>query len=282
MKRVPPLRTIGRAVLRRRGLGFIQDRDQQLARQVYSDFDRLALPAPFGISGFSVEQWMPDAESQGAANACVGFALSTAEFITLRARHGLDAEPPSRRWLYYWARWDDGYLDDVGCWPARALQSMAERGVIPESYWPYSVARINEKPPVRLRFDARERTGYRDSYEIRDRGDTTIAAVRAALAAKRTVAIGVPWDERLYKGAPSTYDGPRGNGRGFHWDQRTQPLGNHMVTGVAMEYHAGEWWIRILNSHGRTWNLDGTAWLSEEYVRHALSLIVVDPKEPGK
>ena len=55
---------------------------------------------------------------------------------------------PSRLFIYYCERViEDTVSDDNGALVRDGLKALADSGVPPESYWPYDIARFDEKPP---------------------------------------------------------------------------------------------------------------------------------------
>ena len=266
-----PASSLWRTVRGERGLGCIPDPKGRRHR----DIDRLAMPAAIGQGVFTVEDGCGPVLDQLGTSSCVAQALLDEETTTLRARYGLtDVKLGSRLQLYRGARLlAGGPIVDMGCHPSDALKWLEQNGIAPEHAWPFSVRKVNAKPPVSARWDARQRRGVRGTFMASDRGDALIDVLRATLASRRAACLGIPVDQAMKVRAGSDH---------IHWENRGATVGYHMVGLVRLEYESGQWWGRIKNSWGPGWRDGGYAYLSEGYLRHPIACAIVDPEEPAR
>lgn len=237
------------------------------------DFERLGLKSADSTPVFAepdlsihLPDWMP--LNQSSTASCVAHAWCEAEVITMKARHNRTVPMPSRRAAYYWAREraGDENVDD-GCQPSNMLKAVAYRGLPPETRFPWSVARINQRPGIAARWDSRDHVGQRDSYQIfYSRFQGRIDAVRAAIESGRAVMMSIPVMPQFEACS----------------DASVIPYGRVPISGYHMVLVLGcstDGVIHGLNSWGPKWGASGQFWLAPEYLKNTSSLIVVDPQE---
>jgi hypothetical protein len=207
--------------------------------------------------------------NQAATSSCVAQFWCLAEVITMSARYSVQSPLPSRRVAYYWARQrESGAVLDSGCYPSSLLLGVAEQGLPPESAFPWSIARINQRPPMSARWDAKDHVGKRGSFQIyygslRDRID----AVRAAVASGRCFGLSIPVGD--------TFAACRDRSI-VQWPNESTIRGYHMLTGLSCSTDGV---THIINSWGKATGVNGQCWLAPEYLERTDSLIVVDPQE---
>ena len=238
----------------------------------HSDFDKLGLAA-------GTEQW-PSLRSfagpvlnQRSTSSCVAHGILDAERTTLRARHLIDAPLGSRLQLYLAARFRRGiHIEDEGCYPSDAIAALEADGIAPEHQWPFEPANVNKRPPASAQWDARERRGMRDTYAIHNGGDQLIAALRAALNAKRAVCMTIPVDRAMQRSSGL---------RLIRFSELGDTIGHHYVEIVSLQDNDGTC-VEIKNSWGSGWRDDGYACLDEGFLTRGRSYFVIDPKEPPR
>lgn len=94
---------------------------------------------------------VPDVKDQGNIGSCVANATATM-YETVMDRNSQGAAgrdfTPSRLYLYYWFRNFEARLDGEGGYLKDAFEVLENKGVCPESLWPYNTPKQNEQPPV--------------------------------------------------------------------------------------------------------------------------------------
>jgi hypothetical protein len=251
----------------------------EIVKRPLPDFDRLVLPAAIVVRGAFISDpslalhlpdWAP--LHQGATGSCVSQFWCLGEVLTMAARYGVLSPLPSRRAAYYWARQrEGGTVVDDGCRPSSLLLGVAEQGLPPETSFPWSVARINQRPPLSARWDAHDHVDQRGSFQIyASRLDDRIAAVRAAVASGRAFGLSIPVGD--------TFDGCR-DAAVVPWPTESTIRGYHMLTGLSC---SADGVVHVVNSWGSGFGASGQAWLAPEYLARTSSLVVVDPEEPVK
>ncbi len=246
----------------------------EVERRPMHDFERLGLPSAPRASAFGdpdLAQYLPDYMplNQGGTGSCVAQFWAEAEVLTMAARYGVDSPLSSRRAAYYWGRFaESARVVDDGCRPSLLLKAVASNGLPPETAFPWSEARINQRPPLSARWDSRDHVGRRGSFMVyagtlQDRID----AVRAAVASGRAFGISIPvtadFDE-CHSAAP------------VRLDTRAEIRGYHMLTGLGC---SGDGVVHALNHWGPNHGVSGQVWLEPDYLAQTSSIVVVDPQE---
>jgi hypothetical protein len=159
---------------------------------------------------------------------------------------------------------------DAGCRGSDALRVLAERGLPPETAWPWEPRKVNSRPPLSAAWDARDRRGVRGTYAVYASNlDARIRAVRAALGAQKGVVLSIPvWAE-------DTEDG----GSRVLTYRDVQPRGLHLVQVLDCSDMGI---VRIQNSWGASWRDFGRCWLPPVYLQRSEFVAVIDPKESPK
>jgi hypothetical protein len=267
------LSTLIRAAAGRRICGL----KPEILRRPLPDFERLGLPKAANLAGIysdSLAGFLPnDAPlEQSSTGSCAAQAWSLAEVITLKARYGIDSPLPSRRAAYYWARFrDSSRITDDGCRPSDLMKAVSEMGLPPENSFPWSIARINQRPPMSTRWDAMDRVGKRDSYqvyyaELQDRID----ALQAAVSENRAFLLAIPVGD-AFESCQDAATVP--------WPTESTIRGYHAVCGLGCSSGGV---VEIINSWGPGFGVGGRAWLAPEYLAQAISIIVIDPQKAVK
>lgn len=126
---------------------------------------------------------MPAVYDQGQLGSCTANAVAAAIEYDRRLSGDVHAATPSRLDIYYGERVLEGSVSsDAGAFGRDGFKFAHKTGVIPETDWPYDVAKFADRPPIDLA----------DRYRI-----GTYAAVRRsildfkrALSNRQTIAIG--------------------------------------------------------------------------------------------
>lgn len=207
-----------------------------------------ALPAAVDL-----EQHAPPIQDQQWLGSCVGHATARALAIRL-AFQGLSRELPSPLWLYRCAREALGTVDeDSGAIIADALAAARERGFADEASWPYAlnIGGFTALPP-RAAFDAAEHRRLITSEPL----DYDVATWRWELASGHPLCVGIRvFDGIFHPDGEGRIDLPSGDAQGGH---------ALCVTGYDDAREA----LRIDNSWGTGWGVEGRGWLPYAYVRN--------------
>jgi hypothetical protein len=265
------LSTALRSMVGRRGTGC----RSEVVKRPLPDFEGLNLaaapPQRTAFDGPTLATYLPDYAplNQGATGSCVSQMWCLAEVITMAARYSITSALPSRRAAYYWARQlEGGTVVDDGCRPSSLLLGVAEQGLPPETSFPWSTLRINQRPPLSARWDARDHVGKRGSWQCYySRLQDRIDACRAAVSSGRCFGISIPVGD--------TFDGCR-DASVVAWPTDGTVRGYHMVTGLECGIDGA---VHIINSWGPGFGASGQAWLAPEYLAKTSSLVIVDPQE---
>jgi hypothetical protein len=165
---------------------------------------------------------------------CVANAGADAQFDRLRAQGSL-GEMPSRRWGYYGARKEGGFLgQDHGCMPGDWVASQNERGWCSERWWAYEGGPF-DAPPDEAFQHAADQVGQLKMHRVSDGLE-----LRQGLSTGLTAMAGMVVDQafRDYRGGVWSFDGRGGVGR-------------HMVRLVGYEAGGAVYWGK--NSWGVGW-----------------------------
>lgn len=245
----------------------------EVERKPMPDFERLGLAAAPRASAFGdydLAQHLPDyfPLQQGGTGSCVAHFWAEAEVLTMAARYGVTSPLPSRRAAYYWARLaESARVVDDGCRPSSLLKAVAANGLPPETAFPWSEARINQRPTLSARWDSRDHVGRRGSYmvyawSLQDRID----AVRAAVASGRAFGISIP--------VTADFDACD-SATPVRLDPKAAIRGYHMLTGLGC---SGDGVVHALNHWGPNHGVSGQVWLAPDYLAQTSSIVVVDPE----
>jgi hypothetical protein len=242
---------------RPRKFGYLPDepdhRDRYLAELLLGTID---LPRRVSLT----DQYTFSARNQGATNACVGFAVSTA----LRAALEIDRKKRpelSAFFVYYLARKEHDFspiLLDGGTYLRAALKAVIRFGAAEERLHPAS-AGTSRAPSWRALRDAYDYRGLRGYYRI-PAGD--VQGVRQALASGRPVVAGFLVGQSFLDN-----DGPT------RIVQQSAPFaGGHAV--VVSGYDGDD--FEIVNSWGASWRNGGRAKISEAFMGAGTDLWAID------
>lgn len=92
---------------------------------------------------------LPFVYDQGPTSSCTGNAIAAAIQYGLKCQ-SKDPFLPSRLFIYYNERLMEGTINDpdAGAMIRDGIKSVAKQGVCPETYWPFDLNRVVEKPDL--------------------------------------------------------------------------------------------------------------------------------------
>lgn len=236
------------------------------------DFERLGLLSARDIPQLGLNWAVPASGplDQLSASSCLANAWCMGEVVNLKARHGIDSPLPSRRAAYYWARQvAGGPIIDDGSRPSDLLRAVSMHGLPPETSFPYSTWRINERPPLSARWDAWDHAGQRRSYQVNYSAmEDRIAACRASLASGRPLIVSVP--------VGPSFSNYAGSGA-VQYPNRIDVKGFHALLVLDCST-TGE--LFCLNSYGPEYGANGRVLLDSTHLETTFSLICMDVQRP--
>jgi len=170
---------------------------------------------------------------------------------------------PARLFIYYHARtWNGDQGRDRGTFPRDAIKSMRRVGMPDEKHWPFWVSRTNKPPPWRAYKHAHDRRAPSAYYRIFDGEDGRVDAIIAALHAQNFVIFGTQFDFAFTSDVgPMIVGKPNGDLQGGH---------AMAIVGYYRDPTAGLV-FEVVNSWGENYRDGGYVYLTEEYIRWALS-----------
>lgn len=105
-----------------------------------------ALPSKVDLS-----KQCPPVLDQGQLGSCTANAISNAFRFCMKAQKATDEFQPSRLFIYYNERAMEGSIkQDSGAQIRDGIKSIAKQGVVPETDWPYDIAKFATKPAKNL------------------------------------------------------------------------------------------------------------------------------------
>jgi C1A family cysteine protease len=206
---------------------------------------------------------LPPVRDQEQRGTCVAFAVTAAHEIA-RAEGAAVAEDLSEEALFWGCKLIDGNWNS-GTRFASAAAALAATGQPPEAIWPYEPRRgagIPYEPS-----GAPGEDWHKSSMAL---ASAVLASVREAIDTGRPVVLGLTVFDTLYvPSAAGRIDAPPAG---------SPSRGRHAV--LAVGHDAGALLIR--NSWGRSWGLNGYAWLSNGYAElHVHEAWVIQPRAGG-
>jgi len=197
--------------------------------------------------------WCSPVEDQLQLGSCVGQAIVGAFEMTINKLYPDRFVDLSRLFVYYNARYLDGYTDeDVGTYVRNGIKAVNKWGVCKEEVWPYLVERFAQAPSIPCYQDASARliTNY---YRIRTRKDMI-----GALNLNYPVVISMKVYDSFYELNEPGIDvmpmpGPK-----------EELIGGHAVTLVGYDLIKSQFLAR--NSFGADWAMNGYFWVPFDFV----------------
>ncbi len=199
-------------------------------------------------------------QDQGTLGACTAFA-ATGLFSWLQSAQGQGWNQYSALAQYYWERALQGTIStDSGATIPQSVEVLEQRGAIPESAWPYDVARFGQAPPAAAGTTL-------DPSQVRLLGHRlTGADFVGALASGHPVLFGFT----VYPDLPlGSYPGARLNWTGVQElpdATANAVLGGHAVVAVGYDLTLGSGYLLGRNQWSGSWALGGYWWMPLEFV----------------
>lgn len=189
-------------------------------------------------------------KNQGGMQSCTAHAAILAYEMEHYIRDG------DRWWIegsemhnYYNSRVYGGlFPQDGGAYLRDACKSLAKIGMCPEKLMPYNDSRPEEEPGIFC-------NSFAYFWKIKEYTRiTSITGMKASLASKHPVLLGIPIFSNWIGLTNDTIPLPEG-----------PSIGGHAITVIGFDDTEGLW---IQNSWGRAWGNNGRAWLPYEYFKH--------------
>ena len=195
---------------------------------------------------------MPPCENQGELGACTAFAIGGAVQYALITQ-GKTLLNPSKLFVYYEERLREGTVNqDAGAMIRTGFKVIADKGFANEKDWPYLISRFKRKPST----IAYTRSKL-DVVDIYQRVDTTLLALKTALATGNPVVLGMS----VYEAMMSEQTAVTGVvNRPLATEQN---MGGHAV--LLMGYNDATKRFLVRNSWGADWGKRGYFELSYDY-----------------
>lgn len=201
-----------------------------------------------------LRSFMPPVYDQGELGSCTANAIGGAyEYDQIKQK---EASPfvPSRLFIYYNERAIEGDVaDDSGAQISDGLKSISTTGVIPETEWPYNVAKFAVKPSAKCYTDAvhHKATGYHAIAQNQTQ-------INQALLSGLPVLVGIV----VYESFESDQVAATGVVPMPHIGE--QQLGGHAVLIVGFDNNKKVYYVR--NSWGPNWGMKGYFTLPYAYI----------------
>lgn len=134
----------------------------------------IALPSKIDLRGNN----MPAVLSQGQLGSCTANAIASAHEFAQYKSNTKEPFTPSRLFIYFNERVMEGTVhEDAGAMIRDGIKSIAQKGVCPETEWPYDIASFTKKPPVPCYKHAKEHQALKYS-----RLNVNLSDIKACLA----------------------------------------------------------------------------------------------------
>jgi C1A family cysteine protease len=202
--------------------------------------DLAALP-----SAVDLRPGCPPVYDQGNLGSCTANAIGGAHQFDQLKQPGGQTFVPSRLFIYYNERAMEGTTgSDAGAQIRDGMKSINDKGVCPETQWPYDIARFKTKPPIACYTE-----GLKHQSIEYLRVTPLIDQVKSALAAGFPVVFGFT----VYASFESQAVAKTGN---MPMPKRgEQVMGGHAV--LAVGYDDARQVLIVRNSWGPTWGDKG-------------------------
>lgn len=199
----------------------------------------------------------PDIYDQGELGSCTANALGGAfQFEQIKQKRSDFI--PSRLFVYYNEREMEGTInEDAGAQIRNGIKTMVDKGVCPESMWPYNIGKFKKKPDAGCYTVALEN----QITEYLRITPHTLYEVKHCLSDGYPVAFGFT----IYESFMS--DTVARTGIASMPGPNEQPMGGHAV--LAVGYDDSKNALLVRNSWGPNWGIDGYFWLPYGFVTDA-------------
>lgn len=212
------------------------------------------VPAAYTISA----ELLPPIYDQGQLGSCTGNGWARVmEYMA--NQDGDNIGTPSRLYIYYYERVLEGTVNsDSGAQIRDGAKVLANRGVPPETDWPYDISKFAWQPPQVADTDAQQHKAL--VYERLIVGKGTV--MRSAVAAGLPIVFGFSVPDYFEQG----------------WDPTSQPLrlptqndsiiGGHCVVVTGYDFSRTRFPNNVFlcdNSWGPNWGIGGRFWMDAEW-----------------
>jgi len=222
----------------------------------------LGLTAP-AADEYQIPRFVP-VRNQTTLGSCVAWTFTDISEILLgiEMTKGLDATTNpivpklSAMFLYWCCRSAMGKInEDTGTYLRLAARQLRNVGICPEETWPYDVEKFREDPGLEARNIASD--NRLDSfYAINSTGKDRLNDIDLAINANHPVAFGTTVGSNFRNPSPDDVI-----------DTPSDSIGGHAMSIVGRRRRAnGKREYLWLNHWSSEWALNGTVWVTEEYV----------------
>jgi C1A family cysteine protease len=199
-------------------------------------------------------QCPPDIFDQGDLGSCTANALGSA-YQFEEMKQGTPSFAPSRLFIYYNEREIEGTINqDAGATIRDGIKTMVDKGVCPETMWPYKICKFKKRP---------DETCYTEALnnkvtEYLRISPHSLYEVKHCLSEGYPIAFGFTIFESFMS------DKVNQTGIAPMPQPNESTLGGHAV--LAVGYDDTKQALIIRNSWGKSWGLDGYFYLPYGYV----------------
>ena len=239
----------------RRGLGYNRDKRLTIELRMHATDEELAALPPSVI----LKDITP-VEDQGSLGSCVGNAMDNASKIRSAIAMGTFFNG-SRLANYKLARDHDGSTGDVGSSLSSGAWVLENKGIAPETLWPYNTDEFDVEPPQSYMTQALKDETTQATRLDSSLPQNTINNIKVALNTGYPVMIGYTvYNSFFDTGSDGNMPGPSGG-----------VAGGHAVCIIGFDdAHAGNYdgstgALKIKNSWGSGWGQSGYFWMPYNY-----------------
>lgn len=191
---------------------------------------------------FSLREQMPPPYDQGDLGSCTGNGIARVLQFD-RIKESLENWTPSRLFIYYFERKEEGTIDqDAGAQIRDGITAVAKFGAPPESLWPYNVNAFKDMPTLDAQNEAKKHPAV-----LYGRVDNSKLAIQQCLSSGFPIVFGFT----VYEGFES--DAVAKTGKLNMPKANEKVLGGHCVVAVGYD-KSGVW---CCNSWGTDWGDGG-------------------------
>jgi len=198
----------------------------------------------------------PPVYDQKQINSCVGNSVTfDVQFVSLKQAETYYKDvAPSRLFTYYNARLiDGGIIQDEGSTIRSGIKSINTYGSCLDSFWPYNVDKVNNKPIKKSYTEAKKHKSI--SYSSINQ---VLVTLKTCLASGYPFVCGIS----VYEGFES--EDAAKTGIIPMPSSNDKPLGGHAVSFVGFD--EGNQWFIGRNSWGDSWGDKGYFYLKYDYI----------------
>lgn len=218
-----------------------------------------------------LRRWFPPVEHQGALQSCTASAVTALVGYFVRRSRG-QHEPLSRLFVYKAARNLMGCSGDAGASLRSTLRALATFGAPAERYWPYDCARFDEEPSAFCYAVARSAEPASLTYFRIDSGATppnqTLDNIKLFVSRGFPCVFGLPVYSEYQ--CPTEHGGIQMPGSATFYYGGLANVAVGYDDSIQIDQASGALLVR--NAWGRSWGVEGYAWLPYRYVTERLAI----------